>query len=283
MAPIALSQTDTLPSPSPTTLKLNLNARNVPHPLPSASELAAQSETPAQPAVVQDPTQAPGQAPLEPAQVDPGKNTLPGPLKYTGSLDSYPHFEVTPSIGREFAKDLQLTDLLRAENSDELIRDLAVLSEYRYVYMGKKVRWVEEGRRGGAAAVMAGGCGRVRSRTRRGGRGRGRMRQAGATGRRSFFLMYDGAHREGPAMAQGEGRHATSMQAPDPAQRAHRAHPNTSARLTSSLSSRRLLFPRSRVLPGRHDGPRGASRPSDRASGTEWHGHVRIFILTRAV
>ena len=93
MAPIALSSTTT-ESPSPATLKLNLRS-----------------------------------APQESAPVDPGLNRLSGPLPYTGSLDSYPHFEVTPSIGREFGKELQLTDLLKAENSDELIRDLAVLSE----------------------------------------------------------------------------------------------------------------------------------------------------------
>lgn len=69
-----------------------------------------------------------GPAPPE-AVAEPGRNTLPGPLPYTGSLDHFPHFEVTPSIGREFGKELQLTELLTAPNSDELIRDLAVLSE----------------------------------------------------------------------------------------------------------------------------------------------------------
>lgn len=98
MAPIALSSTTT-ESPSTATLKLNLR---------SAQEPTAETTTP----------------------VDPGLNRLSGPLPYTGSLDSYPHFEVTPSIGREFGKELQLTDLLAAENSDELIRDLAVLSEF---------------------------------------------------------------------------------------------------------------------------------------------------------
>ena len=69
-----------------------------------------------------------GPAPPE-SVAQPGRNTLPGPLPYTGSLDHYPHFEVTPSIGREFGKELQLTDLLTAPNSDDLIRDLAVLSK----------------------------------------------------------------------------------------------------------------------------------------------------------
>ena len=38
-------------------------------------------------------------------------------------------FEVTPSLGREFNKDLQLIDILNAPNSDALLADLAVLSE----------------------------------------------------------------------------------------------------------------------------------------------------------
>ena len=70
-----------------------------------------------------------GAAPAEEVAA-PGRNRLPGPLKYNGSLDHFPHFEVTPSIGREFGKEMQLTDLLSAPNSDELIRDLGVLSEW---------------------------------------------------------------------------------------------------------------------------------------------------------
>lgn len=69
-----------------------------------------------------------GPAPPE-AIPEVGRNTLPGPLKYNGLLEDYPHFEVTPSIGREYGKELQLTDLLAAENADDLIQDLAVLSE----------------------------------------------------------------------------------------------------------------------------------------------------------
>jgi hypothetical protein len=41
----------------------------------------------------------------------------------------FQHFDVTPVIGREFSETLQLKDLLDAPNSDELIRDLAVLGE----------------------------------------------------------------------------------------------------------------------------------------------------------
>lgn len=50
---------------------------------------------------------------------------LSGPLKYSGSLDSYDHFDVTAVIGREFPK-LQLNEIL---SDDIKIRDLAVLGE----------------------------------------------------------------------------------------------------------------------------------------------------------
>lgn len=105
MAPIALASTTTTEAPvsTPTTLKLNLRPT---------------SKT--QPSTVHEQDRS--------TPVDPGLNTLPGPLTYTGLLDRFPHFEVTPSIGREFGKELQLTDLLKAEDSDDLIRDLAVLS-----------------------------------------------------------------------------------------------------------------------------------------------------------
>lgn len=49
------------------------------------------------------------------------------PLKLSGILDQYTSFDVTPVIGREF-KDVNLKDWLRAPNSDDLIRDLAITS-----------------------------------------------------------------------------------------------------------------------------------------------------------
>ena len=56
------------------------------------------------------------------------------PLKLTGALDQYDSFEVTPIIGREYSK-LQLSDLLQAPNSDELLRDLAITSKsINYAY-----------------------------------------------------------------------------------------------------------------------------------------------------
>ena len=50
------------------------------------------------------------------------------PLQLTGALDQYESFEVTPIIGREYSS-LQLSDLLQAPNSDELLRDLAITSK----------------------------------------------------------------------------------------------------------------------------------------------------------
>lgn len=50
------------------------------------------------------------------------------PLKLKGALDSYQSFDVTPVIGREYI-NANLKEWLRAPNSDDLIRDLAIISE----------------------------------------------------------------------------------------------------------------------------------------------------------
>jgi alpha-ketoglutarate-dependent taurine dioxygenase len=49
------------------------------------------------------------------------------PLESKGSLDRYNSFDVTPALGREFV-DVNLKEWLRAPNSDDLIRDLAITS-----------------------------------------------------------------------------------------------------------------------------------------------------------
>ncbi|KAI1082720.1 taurine catabolism dioxygenase [Whalleya microplaca] len=54
---------------------------------------------------------------------------LDGPLKYSGTLDSYEQFDVTKVIGREFA-NLQLSEIL---HDDAKIRDLAILVAERGV------------------------------------------------------------------------------------------------------------------------------------------------------
>lgn len=50
---------------------------------------------------------------------------FPTPLKYSGTLDEYDHFDVTAVIGREFPK-LQLTEII---HDDAKIRDLAIIGE----------------------------------------------------------------------------------------------------------------------------------------------------------
>jgi hypothetical protein len=50
------------------------------------------------------------------------------PLKGSGSLDCFESFEVTTVIGTEFLPGVQLSQFLSAPNSDDLIRDLALLS-----------------------------------------------------------------------------------------------------------------------------------------------------------
>lgn len=47
------------------------------------------------------------------------------PLKLKGVLEAFEHFDVTPTIGREYP-NVQLTDWLSSNNSDDLIRDLAI-------------------------------------------------------------------------------------------------------------------------------------------------------------
>jgi hypothetical protein len=60
-------------------------------------------------------------------QTKPVENVHKEPLKLSGALDKYESFDVTPVIGREF-KEGNLKEWLRAPNSDELIRDLAITS-----------------------------------------------------------------------------------------------------------------------------------------------------------
>ena len=47
------------------------------------------------------------------------------PLKLSGVLDQFKSFDITPVIGKEFP-NANLVDWLRAPNSDELLRDLAI-------------------------------------------------------------------------------------------------------------------------------------------------------------
>lgn len=56
------------------------------------------------------------------------EKTYPTPLKLSGALDQFKSFDVTPVIGREFQEG-NLAEWLRAENSDELLRELAITSK----------------------------------------------------------------------------------------------------------------------------------------------------------
>ncbi|KAK2798133.1 hypothetical protein FQN50_008944 [Emmonsiellopsis sp. PD_5] len=64
--------------------------------------------------------------------VTPSSSTQREPLKLSGALDQFDSFDVTPVIGREF-KNVNLKKWLRAPNSDELIRDLAITISQRGV------------------------------------------------------------------------------------------------------------------------------------------------------
>ncbi|TYJ58196.1 hypothetical protein B9479_001020 [Cryptococcus floricola] len=55
------------------------------------------------------------------------------PLQRNHSLDKWRHFAVSPPIGEEFSKDLQLSEIVHAKKKDTLIRDLAILISQRGV------------------------------------------------------------------------------------------------------------------------------------------------------
>ncbi len=57
---------------------------------------------------------------------------LTAPLKYSGSLDSYEHFDNTPVIGREFPT-LQLSKIL---HDDTKVRDLGILGQSCFLIRG---------------------------------------------------------------------------------------------------------------------------------------------------
>ncbi|KAK4643745.1 hypothetical protein QC761_405480 [Podospora bellae-mahoneyi] len=59
------------------------------------------------------------------------------PLKLSGALEVFDSFDVTPVIGREYS-NVDLVKLLRAPNSDELLRDLAITISQRGVVFFRK-------------------------------------------------------------------------------------------------------------------------------------------------
>lgn len=53
----------------------------------------------------------------------------PAPLKLGHALDNVKRSNLTPIIGTEFERGVQLAQWLKAPNADELIRDLAITGE----------------------------------------------------------------------------------------------------------------------------------------------------------
>lgn len=68
-----------------------------------------------------------GQTSLSPESTT--KTQYPKPLELKGVLDQFRSFDVTPVIGKEFP-DANVAEWLRAPNSDELLRDLAIIGSY---------------------------------------------------------------------------------------------------------------------------------------------------------
>ncbi|KAK4699884.1 hypothetical protein P7C70_g6375, partial [Phenoliferia sp. Uapishka_3] len=58
--------------------------------------------------------------------LDPGARSSNVPLQPTGVLDKFEHADLTPVIGRQFRQVNLAKDLIDAENSDELLRELAI-------------------------------------------------------------------------------------------------------------------------------------------------------------
>ncbi|KAJ7742122.1 hypothetical protein DFH07DRAFT_750587 [Mycena maculata] len=70
--------------------------------------------------------------------------TVARSLPRSDALDQYPSFDLTPVIGRQFTT-AQLSDWLKASNSDELLRELAiVISERNIVFFKKQTLTIEE-------------------------------------------------------------------------------------------------------------------------------------------
>ena len=61
------------------------------------------------------------------------RESYPSPLQRSGTLDNTFAFEeATPVIGREYPTINIVDDILNASNADELIRDLAITSQYMH-------------------------------------------------------------------------------------------------------------------------------------------------------
>lgn len=60
---------------------------------------------------------------------EPMTTAMPSkPMELSGALSHFLYEDTTPVIGREFTNVNIVEDLLNADNSDELLRDLAITS-----------------------------------------------------------------------------------------------------------------------------------------------------------
>jgi hypothetical protein len=64
-------------------------------------------------------------------QAEDSAKQYPKPLSSSGALDRFKYEETTPVIGREYIDVNLVNDIINAENSDDLIRDLAITSTWR--------------------------------------------------------------------------------------------------------------------------------------------------------
>ncbi|KAL3422788.1 alpha-ketoglutarate-dependent sulfonate dioxygenase 4 [Phlyctema vagabunda] len=70
-------------------------------------------------------------------QTQSNKSRNEAPLRLSGALDNFESFDVTPVIGREFV-GVNLAKWLKAPNSDDLLRDLAITISQRGVVFFRK-------------------------------------------------------------------------------------------------------------------------------------------------
>ncbi|KAL4891567.1 tfdA family taurine dioxygenase [Aspergillus ambiguus] len=80
------------------------------------------------------------------------------PLDYSGTLDSYTHSDLTPVIGREYY-GLQIPNILKSENCDQIIKDIAVtISRRGVVFLRDQDVTPQEMRAFGEKLTALAGC-----------------------------------------------------------------------------------------------------------------------------
>ncbi|KAB8074197.1 hypothetical protein BDV29DRAFT_191104 [Aspergillus leporis] len=83
---------------------------------------------------------------------------LSQPLEYSGTLDSYTSNDLTPVIGREYY-GVQVADILKSEECDRIIKDLAVMISKRgVVFLRNQALTPQEMRQFGEKLSVLAGC-----------------------------------------------------------------------------------------------------------------------------